>query len=343
MAGVSSGTVDRILHNRGNVSAASREAVERVLAETGYKYNIHTSAVSLKKGYRIVIAIPTAVPGEYWGSVQSGIQHALEEYSDITITCEYAYYNQFDIYSCRNSFESIPDRKPSAVIIGATFASETKKLCRKLDRGNIPYAFIDSVIDGTNPSVTYSSDQNACGRIVGRLLDMLTPEGSEIAVFSSKRTGNERSNNTRARISGLAGYFDGSRKKRVIRESAISVSDPAASVRDISEFLKDYPDVRGIAVMNSRGYIVADILGTLGVENMSIVSFDLTTNNTRCLDNGSIDAVICQRPELQGFHAVKSVIRTLLYNIKEKNVHHFMPMDIIIKENLSQYKEIYSE
>ena len=109
---------------------------------------------------------------------------------------------------------------------------------------------------------------------------MLTPEGSEIAVFSSKRTGNERSNNTRARISGLAGYFDGSRKKRVIRESAISVSDPAASVRDISEFLKDYPDVRGIAVMNSRGYIVADILGTLGVENMSIVSFDLTTNNT---------------------------------------------------------------
>ena len=47
MAGVSAGTVDRILHRRGNVSAAKREAVEAVLGKVGYKFNIHTSAVSL--------------------------------------------------------------------------------------------------------------------------------------------------------------------------------------------------------------------------------------------------------------------------------------------------------
>ena len=40
MAGVSAGTVDRILHNRGKVSKASREAVEKVLSEVDYKYNI---------------------------------------------------------------------------------------------------------------------------------------------------------------------------------------------------------------------------------------------------------------------------------------------------------------
>ena len=38
MAGVSAGTVDRVLHKRGNVSAKSREAVEKVLSEVGYKY-----------------------------------------------------------------------------------------------------------------------------------------------------------------------------------------------------------------------------------------------------------------------------------------------------------------
>ena len=99
MAGVSAGTVDRILHNRGNVSSKSREAVEKVLAETGYKFNIHTSAVSLKKAYKLVIAIPTAIDGEYWGTVRKGIEHALDEYSDIAIDCEYAFYNQFDIFS----------------------------------------------------------------------------------------------------------------------------------------------------------------------------------------------------------------------------------------------------
>ena len=49
MAGVSAGTVDRILHNRGNVSPKSREAVERILAQLDYKFNIHTSAVSFRK------------------------------------------------------------------------------------------------------------------------------------------------------------------------------------------------------------------------------------------------------------------------------------------------------
>ena len=40
-AGVSSGTVDRILHNRGNVSDKARIAVEKVLKQVGYKPNIH--------------------------------------------------------------------------------------------------------------------------------------------------------------------------------------------------------------------------------------------------------------------------------------------------------------
>ncbi|HQB28933.1 MAG TPA: LacI family DNA-binding transcriptional regulator, partial [Paludibacter sp.] len=43
LAGVSAGTVDRVVHNRGNVSAKSREAVEKVLKEVNYRPNIHMS------------------------------------------------------------------------------------------------------------------------------------------------------------------------------------------------------------------------------------------------------------------------------------------------------------
>ena len=63
-AGVSSGTVDRILHNRGNVSDKARIAVEKVLKQVGYKPNIHLSGLSLKKTYEIVITTPHASRGE---------------------------------------------------------------------------------------------------------------------------------------------------------------------------------------------------------------------------------------------------------------------------------------
>lgn len=343
MAGVSAGTVDRILHNRGNVSAASRKAVENVLARTGYKYNIHTSAVSLKKAYRIIIAIPTAIKGEYWGNIQRGIEHAMEEYSDVAIDFEYAYYNQFDIYSCRDSFAGIPDKNPSAVIIGATFASETVTLCSRLDEKNIPYVFVDAVIEGTHPSATFSSDQNACGRIIGRMLNLFTPRDAELAVFGSRRTGNERASNSKTRMEGLKEYFGSLNYRREIKESKLSVLDPEESRKDILDFLERNPRVKGIAVLNSRGYILADILAAQQIKDIRIVTFDLTVNNSRCVENGTLSAIICQRPELQGFHAVKAIIRILLYNIPDKNIHHYMPTDIIIKENLPVYREIYAE
>ena len=59
MAGVSSGTVDRILHNRGNVSESARKAVEEVLKKVNYKPNIHISGLSLKRKYKVVITTYT--------------------------------------------------------------------------------------------------------------------------------------------------------------------------------------------------------------------------------------------------------------------------------------------
>lgn len=49
LANVSTGTVDRVLHNRGEVSAKSREKVEKVLKEINYQPNIYASALASKK------------------------------------------------------------------------------------------------------------------------------------------------------------------------------------------------------------------------------------------------------------------------------------------------------
>ena len=40
LAGVSTGTVDRVLHNRGEVSQKSREKIEKILTELNYQPNI---------------------------------------------------------------------------------------------------------------------------------------------------------------------------------------------------------------------------------------------------------------------------------------------------------------
>ena len=50
-AGVSVGTVDRVLHNRPNVSAPAREKVEKALAEMDYEPNMYASALAYNRSY----------------------------------------------------------------------------------------------------------------------------------------------------------------------------------------------------------------------------------------------------------------------------------------------------
>ena len=52
-AGVSKGTVDRVLHNRGEVSKKSKEKVLRVIEELGYKPNLYASMLASQKKHTI--------------------------------------------------------------------------------------------------------------------------------------------------------------------------------------------------------------------------------------------------------------------------------------------------
>ena len=58
LAGVSVGTVDRVLHSRSGVSAASREKVEEILQQLNYQPNMYASALASNKKYRFACLFP---------------------------------------------------------------------------------------------------------------------------------------------------------------------------------------------------------------------------------------------------------------------------------------------
>ena len=84
--------------------------------------------------------------------------------------------------------------------------------------------------------------------------------------------------------------------------------------------------------------MVADFLAKNGRNDISVVAFDLTEKNVQSLKNGDIFALICQRPERQGFLAVTTLLEYLLYRKTKKESHYLMPLDIILKENLPFYQ-----
>lgn len=339
MAGVSAGTVDRIIHNRGKVSEKNMEAVERVLKEVGYRSNIHNSAVGYFRRLKIAVTMPQITAGDYWWLIDSGICHAVEEYNDVSIELERFFYNQFDIRSYRNAYKKILEAAPDAVIIGPSFTEETRELCRELDTHHTPYVMVDSFVTGTRPLTFLCADAHAAGRIQAEILHRITPPDKDIALFEADPVSNREPVNTGKRKKGWEEFFSqqgGARPFITGKYSAIAKDET-----NIARFLEQHPDVGGIALQNSRAYLLAAALGKLGIRDIAVVGFDLTQRNAECLRNREISALICQNPELQGYQAVIAILEYMLYKRPGIRKVSYSPIDIVLTENLPYYSATF--
>ena len=339
LAGVSAGTVDRVLHGRGKVSESSRIAVEKVLQEVNYKPNLYLSSISMRKRFRLAVAIPECVAGEYWEQVRAGILRAVKEYDSIDITCDFFYYNQFDLYSCRSTFERVAAENRDAVIIGPTFKDETTVLANHLNDTQTPYVYVDSMVDGTSPLCFFSADQQVCGYLIAKLMHCITPEGSDYVLCQAKRVGDESANNTLMRKIGFTEYFRERGLEGHIKRLVFSAAHPQDNEELIGDFFEKNPDIGGGAVLSSRGGIMADYLKRHDRSDIKLVTFDLTRSNIEGLRNGGLGFVICQRPAQQGFSAVKALMMNLVFG-RTVSTENYMPLDIVTRENLPYYSDM---
>ena len=78
-AGVSTGTVDRVIHNRGNVLPAVKKRIEEVMKVLDYQPNIMASTLANNRVLKIATLLPDYRKDSYWESPFKGIEKAIRE------------------------------------------------------------------------------------------------------------------------------------------------------------------------------------------------------------------------------------------------------------------------
>jgi len=100
---------------------------------------------------------------------------------------------------------------------------------------------------------------------------------------------------------------------------------------------KDHSDIKAVFVTNSRVSAVAHYFHDKSIKDIFLVGYDFLPDNIENLKRGTIQFLICQKPEEQGYKGIMALFNHLvLSSAVEKE--HFMPIDIITKENHSFYK-----
>ena len=117
------------------------------------------------------------------------------------------------------------------------------------------------------------------------------------------------------------------------------IGDEAHNEQVLDEAFRNHPGIRGAVTFNSSCYILGDYLEKRQKHEIRLVGYDLIDPNVRLLNEGYVQALIAQRPELQGYNGVKALSRLLLFD-ERPQVVNLLPIDILLKENYQFYNKV---
>src|SRR3954466_3240933 len=146
LAGVSDGTVDRVLHNRGRVSEDALKKVLGVLEQIDYKPNLIARTLGANKTYRIAALMPNPDQDPYWASTKSGMSLAEAEWLRYGVKVESYFFNLYDKNSFKEVAEAVSESRPDGILVAPIFYHETLPFFDLFKSYGIPYVLFNTNI-----------------------------------------------------------------------------------------------------------------------------------------------------------------------------------------------------
>lgn len=338
LAGVSAGTVDRVLHNRGEVSESSRQKVQKVLDEIDYRPNMFAIGLAAKKKYTVCCFIPKFTGNDYWSSVAAGIDRAAQELKPFNVKVDYLTYNHNSLASYQEAGRQLKAKAPDAVLLAPNFQDETYLITRELGEENIPFALVDVNVEGVGALKYIGQDSFQSGYIAAKILMREYSGQEELVLFLNKEKETPSEIQMQRRLNGFLKYLSDNSDSLKIHEVALSKGNEKGNERILSDFFKQHPQATMGVVFNSRVYEVANFLKQNNKRMNGLIGYDLLPQNVSLMKEGYVTYLLGQRPGLQGYCAVKVLVDKVVFK-QDVEPLKYMPIDVLMKDNIDYYIE----
>lgn len=344
-AAVSTGTVDRVLHDRGNVSPDVKKRVLEVIEEIGYERNILASALAYNKTVRVASLLPTPEDDLYWQQTNQGVLRAAKAVQHYGLLLEQTFFNYGSPLSFVEKAKAVLKTKPDGLLFPPMFDQEAHWLIEECDANNIPYVIINTNLEGAEPLCYIGQDSYQSGVLGARLLNFGLADGGVVCILNLDYS-TKAAQHLISKERGFRDYFEEIDNKNIeiIREDFDQFDDKEQLGLFIRGLINNTPLLKGIFVTNSRAYKILECIeDIITTRNIKIVGFDLIGPNLNYLRENKINFLINQNPSDQGFRGVYCLFKSLIRN-EEVEKRQYLPLDIVVKENVEYHvKQIKAE
>ena len=339
LAGVSTGTVDRALHDRGRVDPKVAKRVTQIAEELHYQPNSVAKSLSIRsRKLKIAVILHIETLNDFFSDVRAGILRAKEEIRDFGIGVEVYTCKDFDPACQLARIDQAIAEGANAIAIVPINAQAIRDRLNRLHDQGFPVVFLSNTIEDAACLSFVGCDYHMAGEVTAGLLHTLRPRGGKLLLFSPSFQ--MRGHVLRAR--GLKERLESDYPEIRLQEVYELSGDAIADYQLTCRALKAWPGTDLIVCPGaySGGNLQAleETAGTFGM-----VCYDYSARAETMIRRGEIAFALLQSPQDQGYMAVKTLFDYLASDRKPKYQNNYVRLMILLKENLSEVQRVRRE
>lgn len=330
LCGVSRGTVDRVVNNRGKVKPETEALILKVIAEHGYTKNIVGRALTVKKNAPVIGIILCSEGNPFFDDVIHGFHAAQEDLLDYGATIILRTMCGHEVTRQLALIDDLADRI-SALVIQPINSRRIAARLRTLKDSGVPVVTVNTDIEPGSRCCYVGSNYESGGAVAAGMLTLVTNGHAQLGIIEGvpslmghvlRQKGFE--NHLRSQSPGI-----------VLVDRAPALDDPEQAYHATCRMLETHPEIDAMFVVAAGVYDVCRAIIDCGREHhLRVVAYDDVPTTREMMRRGLVRAVVCQQPFEQGYRAVREAFDMLLSGQMLENRMLIMENQIKIAENI---------
>lgn len=327
-AGVSIGTVDRVLHDRGMVKEQTKERVLKVMKELDYHPNLAAKGLAVrKKKLKLCFLMPEIQGHPFFKDIRIAAEKKAEELEEYGVQVIFrtlrTYWNDLEYREAEAEEEEDRNLEDLGDIDGLAIpGKETPESNRYLDMAeqqHIPVVFYNVLIHRRECLAYVGCNYVDGGRLAAGLSALAGGQTAKVYIYSEDKSGvMSHDDRLKGFCAEIAERYPG---MEILGIGKIS-RDQMENNRSAKEMVRRFPEVNIVYVVNPGNYGICEAVARADEKRqIHIITNDLVEEQREMVRSGIISATICQEPEKQGAMPLELLFQYLAFgNVPEEKM-----------------------
>ncbi len=330
-AGVSIGTVDRVLHKRGRVSKETEALVLEICRQNDYAQNIVGKAMAMqRKTSTVAVVVRSRDMNSFSAQIYDGLRAIESQIRDYNIIFEYRDIAAGTAEEQLDILDSLREMDLSGLIIYPMDTPEVRTALDGFSQRGIPVVLCTADVPSAKKLCFVGQDHHQDGRLMANVLTKFTrSEPLKILML----TGSLQISSHRERINGFLSYlqdWNGNYQISGLRETT---RDRGEIYHTALDALNSCPDINALYLNTAEPEPCLEALAEYGRFSGIRFCFGHRLKTGPLIRSGQLDFAIAESPFAHGYRSGEALFHYLLSQEVPAADRFVFHGEILLEEN----------